>query len=303
MDERTQSTDNQPDSAREENSDVSAGKKVSNWTVVEEVEDTQVINIQNVDDRESVEPTMLYRHSRNKMVGGVCAGLASYLGWEPVLVRILWVGATFATFGGGVLAYLALWLLLPTGTKAQGQTGDAVISTNQRNSSTLSYVLIGVGAVILLSNLGILPILFNGFWGLVSTFFWPVVLMGIGFMLLNKTSKSEWRRNARNAGQQLRSRFSGQVPSGKSIRNTFSSTRSQLPLQKSTRDRIIMGVCGGISRKVGIDANLIRIGWVALTIFSGGVLGVVAYIALGLILPNDAAVRTPKREIKEVQIL
>jgi phage shock protein PspC (stress-responsive transcriptional regulator) len=47
----------------------------------------------------------LYRHPSEKLIGGVCGGIGAYLGWDPALVRILWVVATIGTGGGGLLAY------------------------------------------------------------------------------------------------------------------------------------------------------------------------------------------------------
>src|SRR5262245_18651707 len=47
----------------------------------------------------------LYRHPTDKLIGGVCGGLADYFGFDPTLVRILWVVMTLVTSGGGFLAY------------------------------------------------------------------------------------------------------------------------------------------------------------------------------------------------------
>ncbi len=50
--------------------------------------------------------------SNNKMIGGVCAGLAEYLDLDPTIVRIVWVLMVFfAGFGG--LLYVILWLVMP----------------------------------------------------------------------------------------------------------------------------------------------------------------------------------------------
>ena len=52
--------------------------------------------------------------SSNKMVAGICAGLADYLGLDPTIVRIAYVLMIF--FGGfGILFYLVLWLIMPKG--------------------------------------------------------------------------------------------------------------------------------------------------------------------------------------------
>ena len=53
----------------------------------------------------------LYR-SRNKMIGGVCAGLARYFNVDPTIVRLLWV-ASVIFMGTGILFYLVCWILIP----------------------------------------------------------------------------------------------------------------------------------------------------------------------------------------------
>lgn len=50
--------------------------------------------------------------SSNKMIGGVCAGLAEYLDIDLTIVRIVWVlMVLFAGFG--ILLYVILWLVMP----------------------------------------------------------------------------------------------------------------------------------------------------------------------------------------------
>jgi phage shock protein PspC (stress-responsive transcriptional regulator) len=54
----------------------------------------------------------MYRNSEDKIIGGVCSGIAAYLDTDPVLFRILFVlSAVF--FGVGFLIYIALWIALP----------------------------------------------------------------------------------------------------------------------------------------------------------------------------------------------
>ena len=48
----------------------------------------------------------------NKMIGGVCAGIAEYLGLDPTIVRIVWVLLLFFA-GFGILLYLILWIVMP----------------------------------------------------------------------------------------------------------------------------------------------------------------------------------------------
>jgi phage shock protein C len=53
----------------------------------------------------------LYR-TRNAKIAGVCGGLAEYLGLDVALVRLLWVLTIFLG-GGGVVAYLLAWIIIP----------------------------------------------------------------------------------------------------------------------------------------------------------------------------------------------
>jgi phage shock protein C len=56
-------------------------------------------------------PKRLYR-SKEKMVAGVCAGLAEYLNIDPTIMRILFVVIAFAG-GASLLAYLIMWIIVP----------------------------------------------------------------------------------------------------------------------------------------------------------------------------------------------
>lgn len=56
----------------------------------------------------------LYRDSSDKMIGGVCAGIANYMNVDPAIVRLLFAIITFGGFGMGFLLYILLWIILPT---------------------------------------------------------------------------------------------------------------------------------------------------------------------------------------------
>ena len=54
------------------------------------------------------------RKSRSdKMIAGVCGGIAEYLGWDPTIVRIIFVILTFLGWGSPILLYLILALVRP----------------------------------------------------------------------------------------------------------------------------------------------------------------------------------------------
>lgn len=56
----------------------------------------------------------LYKSHNNKMVCGVCAGIADYFNIDPSIVRVLWAVLALAA-GTGVLAYIACAIILPEG--------------------------------------------------------------------------------------------------------------------------------------------------------------------------------------------
>ena len=59
-------------------------------------------------------------------------------------------------------------------------------------------------------------------------------------------------------------------------------------LYKSQGDRKLCGVCGGLGEFFGIDASLIRLGWIVFCLLGGS--GVLAYIICALIIPSKSQV-------------
>ena len=56
----------------------------------------------------------LARSRRNVMVAGVCGGIAEWLGWDPTLVRVLYVIVSIASVAfPGLLVYVILWAVMP----------------------------------------------------------------------------------------------------------------------------------------------------------------------------------------------
>lgn len=57
-------------------------------------------------------------------------------------------------------------------------------------------------------------------------------------------------------------------------------------VRRSRTDRMVAGVCGGAAQALDVDANLLRLGLVLLTVFGVG-LGAVAYVAAWVLLPVE----------------
>ena len=150
--------------------------------------------------------TKLWRSQTDKMIGGVCGGLAPYLGIDSTLVRIFFVLLAFAN-GIGLLLYFALWLLLPAegqpspanweenvragadeiAVRAQEIGGDiqhAVSSSNPRSSLIIGGVLVVLGGLKLLQAIG-----FPWMGWLSFDALWPVLLIIAGIALLLRRPK------------------------------------------------------------------------------------------------------------------
>jgi phage shock protein PspC (stress-responsive transcriptional regulator) len=59
----------------------------------------------------------LYRNPDNKVLGGVCSGVAAYLGIDEIWLRIGFIISVFV-FGSGFLAYIILWIIIPQASTA-----------------------------------------------------------------------------------------------------------------------------------------------------------------------------------------
>ena len=146
-------------------------------------------------------PSRLERSNANRVIAGVCGGIAEYLAVDATLVRVVFVVLGF--FGGiGLLAYIVLLILMPlpgrpapfTSTTPPAAPADATAASTvapvdpaihaaeaERRRMAVGYLLIGLGVVFLLSNAGV-------FRFAQLQLLWPLVLIGIGalFLLLGR---------------------------------------------------------------------------------------------------------------------
>lgn len=155
----------------------------------------------------------LERSTTNRVIGGVCGGIAEYLAVDPTLVRVVFVITAFFTAGLWVLAYIVLLVLMPqpgqpapftsapppaptdttsrmdagstpTGSSAVTPVDPALqAAEGERRRMAFGYLLIAVGVAFLLSNAGV-------FRFVQWQFLWPLVLIGIGVLFLVQRVRS-----------------------------------------------------------------------------------------------------------------
>ncbi len=125
-------------------------------------------------------PARLVRSRENRILGGVCAGLANYLGMDVTLVRILAVVLAFAA-GTAVLAYIVGWIIMPEARPDEEVAGVRHADVSDRAPMIIGAILIVGGAFWLLSSL--LP------WVLDFRGIGPLILVAIGVLLVVQGSK------------------------------------------------------------------------------------------------------------------
>ena len=119
----------------------------------------------------------------NKVIGGVCSGLANFFGLDVALVRIAFVIAfMFASFGFWL--YIILWIVLPVDGQQStdnSQQSESVSKSESKVKSILagSFVIL-IGLLFLVNNF--IPI--NWVWKL-----WPLILVAIGVVMIVTSSK------------------------------------------------------------------------------------------------------------------
>jgi len=152
----------------------------------------------------------LYRDEQNKMIGGVCKGLADYFDIDVSIVRALFL-LTLILKGGGVLIYIILMIVLPKKPYAFGNPGvdytvppvtdytvppvqpqagfqqEPFVYQPRRKSNVsviLGIVLVFLGGILLLDEYDIIPD-----WDFEHL--WPVPLVIIGIMLIFTSSNKK----------------------------------------------------------------------------------------------------------------
>ncbi|MVN20966.1 PspC domain-containing protein [Mucilaginibacter arboris] len=145
----------------------------------------------------------LYRDESRKVIAGVCAGLADYFSIDVTLVRLLFV-LTLIYHGGGTLAYIVLWIVMPRrnvvlnepvvdytvhGENPPSQPfRPSFKSNNNKDIAQIGgAVLILLGIFFLLDQFDFIPYWFN------FEQFWPVILVviGLGLILRSKNKTVE----------------------------------------------------------------------------------------------------------------
>ncbi|MBU1369176.1 MAG: PspC domain-containing protein [Bacteroidetes bacterium] len=131
----------------------------------------------------------LKRNATNKVIAGVCSGLADHFNMDTAVVRLIFVLlAVFAL--GGVIAYIILWIVLPEAyydpAMSFNEDQNAAADVEYKPADTgkgqlvVGITLISIGALFLVAA-------FIPRFNLLD--FWPVVLIALGVLILQQATK------------------------------------------------------------------------------------------------------------------
>lgn len=219
------------------------------------------------------EPKRLYKSRRDRMIDGVCGGIAEYFDIDPTIMRALFILLIF--FGGtGLFLYIGGMIIMPVNPHHLGMLQRGEIPKNDRSAKrTWGIIIIAIGLLFLLNNIGWFAFhhIWHISWGLVM----PILLIILGMALIYSHQQSRERNRAERKQQE-----------GEADMNTQQQETPYKRLYKSRRDRKLFGVCGGLGDYFSIDPTVIRILFILLTILSVGT-GIILYIAMAIFVPDE----------------
>jgi phage shock protein C len=211
----------------------------------------------------------LYKSRRDRMIDGVCGGIAEYFDADPTIIRVLFVLSIF--FGGtGLFLYIAGMIIMPvnTGHLASPEFGE--VQQNGRSGKRLwGVILVTIGLFILIHNFGFFA--FYKLWDISWGILLPIMIIILGMALIYSHQQA---RAQQHTGE---------------TNDTMNQTQNAVPykrLFKSRRDRKLFGVCGGLGDYFTLDPTLIRILFILLAILSVGT-GILLYLAMAIFVPDE----------------
>ena len=130
----------------------------------------------------------LYRSEEDKILAGVCSGLAKAAQVDPLIIRMAFVALAISDFYIGVIFYGVAALVMPSGSDRESGEVEVVHhpeAEDPRSSRrTLGKILIGLGAGLLLYRLLPRIPLWNQYLPVVRLSLWPLALIILGVLVL-----------------------------------------------------------------------------------------------------------------------
>ena len=156
----------------------------------------------------------LYRSKSDRMISGVCGGLATYFDMDPTVVRVIAVLLLLFTSGAALIAYIIMAIVIPVEGSKSAEPKDTVkenvdemkesatelgrelqstfagdkdetqdeTKIRQRRRNLFGIILIIIGVLFLLGS-------FDLFWWFQWGYLWPVIIIIIGALIIFSTRR------------------------------------------------------------------------------------------------------------------
>jgi phage shock protein C len=229
----------------------------------------------------STEVKRLYKSGSDKMLGGVCGGIAEYFQVDSTLVRLAFVFLLFLG-GTGVLLYLVGLVIMP-GKPASADGGTAASGKKSDGAKVWGIVLIAFGGVLFLSNVGF-PF-WHDWWQVPWGVALPVILIGAGAWVLMSRKEASAPATAQAAGEAEL----GARPVNGTGRLFRSRSESKL-----------FGVCGGIGKYLSTDPTIVRILFIIATFASAGLM-ILLYVIMAIVVPQELPARAATTQVPQTE--
>jgi len=212
----------------------------------------------------------LYRSKHDRMISGVCGGLADYFSIDVILVRILWIIITL--FGGaGLLLYIAGVVIIPDNPDHFDEEGSSTSPMKTDKTVFWGALLIIIGIALVFRQMGFFEFfhLFDVPWQMI----WAVLLILLGaFLLLNRDKISRKEKD--------------QATTVKPSIDEPAEPSDKKQIFRSRENKMIGGVCAGLAAYFNLDPTLVRLMYVLVSLASVGI-GIVVYIVMVLVFPEE----------------
>lgn len=138
----------------------------------------------------------LYRNENDKIIAGVCSGLAEYLNIDPVIVRIIALGLFFMQ-GFGLLTYIIAWVIIPARSKNEVRVEPEAKPKHASGNTKIiiGLVLIIFGALIALDKSFYCTHFIHNFFNMTWQYLVPLALILSGAFILIQGKKNSDKEN------------------------------------------------------------------------------------------------------------
>ncbi|MBN2103731.1 PspC domain-containing protein [bacterium] len=213
----------------------------------------------------------LYKSRKDKMIDGVCGGIAEYFQIDPTIVRIIGLASLF--IGGlGFLSYVVAAMIIPPNPEHNN-----LKKTEKKDHHPQIFwgILLIILGFFFLFRSWHFPFFWHwpfhfwywDWWKIPWSIIGPVLMIGLGVFYILHVLKSE---------------------KPDEIKPGSTSFVDEKKLKRPVKNRMIAGVCAAFANHFKIDPTWVRIGYALLALFTNIAPLVILYVVLIFVIPKES---------------